>query len=116
MSFGEIDDFKHFDDFIELLHDLLDDAVVTGGDDGDHRGRWIQRRRHRQTLDVITAGAKQTGDSGEHAEFVLNENRYDVFHSPKNQAGRTPSPSSAFVIWAPPFFASFSSGGSSSII
>jgi len=38
MGFRQIDYLQHFNHFVELLHNLLDDPIITDGDDRDHRG------------------------------------------------------------------------------
>ena len=54
-TLGQVDQFDHVDQLVQLLGDLLDDRLVTGGDQGHARQRRVLGRGDGERLDVVTA-------------------------------------------------------------
>ena len=77
---GEV---RHLDDvnkFVELLDDLFEDALISLRHDRHLRDGGVERGADRDGLDVEPPAGKQTRDTRQHAEFVFNKHRYDMFH------------------------------------
>src|SRR5215469_1434295 len=78
---GEIFHVQHAHQLVDLLDDLLDGAIVAGGDQRDAGDRGIERLGHGEALNVVAARAEQANDTGEFAVMVLNHDGKRVSHS-----------------------------------
>src|SRR5262249_26230968 len=78
---GEVFHVQHAHQLVDLLDDLLDGAIVAGGDERDAGDGRIERLGHSEALNVVAARAEQADDAGEFAVVVLNHNGERVSHS-----------------------------------
>src|SRR5215471_15649034 len=78
---GEIFYMQHTHQLVDLLDDLLDGAIVAGGDEGDAGDGGIKRLGHGEALNVVAARTEQADDAGEFAVVVLNHDGKCVSHS-----------------------------------
>src|SRR5215472_6626304 len=78
---GEVFHVQHTHQLVDLLDDLLDGAIVAGGDQRDAGNRRIERLGHGEALNVVAARAEQANDAREFAVMVLNHDGKRVSHS-----------------------------------
>ena len=76
--FAEIGDFDDVDQPVQLLVHLLQDFVIPRGNQRNTRYRRIFRLGDTETLNIKTAGAKQTRNTPEDPKLVLHQHRKDV--------------------------------------
>ena len=101
LDVADLVEVVHLDDadqLVELFVDLLDHLIVAVGHERDPRDSRIERFGDRQALDVEAPAAEQPGNAREHAELVLDEDRYGVTHERRlcrtsgGDASRPPAP------------------------
>src|SRR5215471_5757506 len=83
---GEVFHVQYAHQLIDLLDDLLDGAIVAGGDQSDAGDGGIERLGHGEALNVVAARAEQADDAGEFAVMVLNHDGKRVSHSSARSA------------------------------
>src|SRR5690606_1305529 len=79
-TFGQIDHLHHFDQAVQVLGDLLDHIIRTGGDDGHARQCRIFGRRYRQGFDVVSTRGEQSHHARQGTRLVFQQNRNNVTH------------------------------------
>src|SRR5690606_26324790 len=76
---GEVRDFMHRHETVELRLDLLDHHGGAAGDDGDARqvGLLVDTG-HRQPLNALSAHREQADHPRQHAELIIDKDGYGV--------------------------------------
>ena len=71
LAFGEVHQFHHVHQLVQLLGDLLDDRVRAVSDNRHARQGGVFGGRYGQRFDIVTTGGEQTGDTRQRARFVF---------------------------------------------
>src|SRR6185369_11402692 len=80
LAFGQVDHLHHFDQAVQVLGDLFDDVIGTGGHDGHTRQGRIFGRCNGQRFDVVAAGGEQAHHAGQGTRFVFEQYRNNMAH------------------------------------
>ena len=80
IAIAQVAYFQYIHQLVQLLGDLLDDAIITGSNYGHPRQGRIFGRRHRQGLDVVSPLGKQAHYPAQGAGFVFQQQGYNTPH------------------------------------
>ena len=80
IAVGQVNHLHHFDQFVQLLGDLLNHVIRAVRDNGHAAHRRVLSRGDRERIDVVGASCEQADHAGQCAGFVLKEDGEDVAH------------------------------------